>query len=107
MAQLKLKQEITELLTGKPFPDTDLGKVICQALIANNPNENPSGDEKYNRWKLAARCADADAVEVSIEELALIKKVVGAAYGANVVGPVFSAIEAMSTGDGETKPPRP
>lgn len=107
MARINLKKQIVDIVTGVPVADFNIGKAIVQALTATNPNEQASGQEKFDRYKLALRVTDGDDCEFSVEELALIKKCVGVAYGPGVVGPVYLAIEAMSTGDGENKPPRP
>lgn len=78
--------------TTDPSPVT-LGTVIEQALIANNlPGDAPDGPEKARRYEIAKKVhAKNDAL--AAEEIALIKKVVGLAYGPLVIGRVTEVID--------------
>lgn len=93
---------------GKEFKDLDgnkianipgktstLKEVVIEALLAVFEDEkNLTGDEKLKRWELAKRVKSASGVlELSVEEVALIKKLIGKGYGVLVVGQAFSMLE--------------
>ena len=52
-----------------------------------------AGEEKLKRYKLAMLIYDNDAPELSIEDLAKIKELVGKAYVPLIVGQVWSMLE--------------
>jgi len=84
-------------LSGKPVSQTDasdskpatVGFVAVNALLSPVPGENPSGDEKAQRYALALRLHPGGEHEFTPEDLALIKKLVGQLYGPLIVGQVF------------------
>lgn len=69
--------------------------VVMDALVAAYQDEAQlSGEEKLKRWELAMKIKNAtDPTELSAEEISLAKKLVGKAYGALVVGQVWSVLE--------------
>ncbi len=79
--------------TGKPLT---LSSIAVEALQAQFDDERQlSGDDKLKRWKLAVKVhGAAEPVELSAEDIALIKRLVGKAYSAAVVGPAFLALES-------------
>ncbi len=96
-------------MDGSPVTDKDgkspekiptLGSICESALLAQYADErDPSGketitpQEKFERWKLAAKVNGKDA-NLSPEELALIKKLVGKAYAPLIVGQAWSMLDA-------------
>jgi hypothetical protein len=63
-----------------------LGKMSEDALIANNlPGDNPSTSEKGDRFRLALKIHAAKEALTS-DEVVLLKKVIGMAYGPLPVG---------------------
>lgn len=63
-----------------------LGKACEDALIANNlPGDSPSTTEKGDRFRLALK-VHAGKEPLTSEEVVLLKKVLGLAYGPLVVG---------------------
>ena len=82
--------------TGDPINDAQgpvtIGKVAIAALLASYADEMPTGEEKLWRYNLARRLNVGGEVEISTDDAALIKRLVGKAYGAVVVGPVYEAI---------------
>lgn len=73
-------------------------KIICtNALLTSFEDERDlQGDEKYKRFKLADKINTADAeVELSAEEIGLIKKMVGKGYGALFVGQIYDLFESL------------
>lgn len=75
----------------------NLGGVAVSALLVVNPAEqNVSGEEKFKRYKLAERLTGGGVVDVTVEELALIKKLIGSMYQPIVVGAAFELLERDS-----------
>ena len=78
-------------------PETEKSVTIAsaavEALLANYNDEQISGEDKLKRWNLAQKVNGGGDVDLTVEELALIKEVVGKGFGANVVGPVWTALE--------------
>lgn len=74
---------------GKPI----MLKDVCQtALLGQYQQEQVDGAEKARRWLLAVNIKSV--VEVSVEEVALIKKLIGYAYGPLVVGQAYQMLES-------------
>lgn len=90
-------------IDGKPFTDEkgasidkSLGKFCEDALLAAYPDETSlEGTEKFKRWQLAAKIAKDGGknVDLSVEELALVKKLVGKGYPPMIVGPVWLMLD--------------
>ena len=76
----------------------DLRKVATEALLATFPDERSlSGEEKLKRWVLARKIRETeDPVTLTTEEVALVKKLIGLAYGTGIVGSAYSIIEEDS-----------
>lgn len=103
---LDLTKEIVRL-DGKPFEDqagkpvqTTIGDILQKSLVGQYPDEMGaggapplSGEEKFKRWQLAARISGAKSIDLSAEETALLKKLVGKAYAVEVVGPAFILLD--------------
>jgi len=71
-----------------------LKAAIVNALQAMFEDERAlDGEEKLKRWQLAMRVYLGGDVDLSSEEIAKIKKLVGKLYGPSVVGPVWTALE--------------
>ncbi len=81
-----------------PIPMT-LRSACCTALMATTPSEqNLGGDAKLQRYMLAQKLHNEESVAISIEELALIKKLVGEVFIINVVGAVWKLLEGDDEG---------
>ncbi len=76
---------------GDGVTDITLKKVLVRALVlAHTSDEKLSGDEKFNYYKLAMKITDADGeIDVTPEEIIILKKRVGLMYATQMVGPVF------------------
>lgn len=59
-----------------------------------------SGEEKYKRGKLAGRIFDEEEVELSLDEAKLLKDLVGKAFSASVVVPVWDLLDPKESEDG-------
>lgn len=73
--------------------DVTLKTVALQALLAAYADETQlSGQEKFARYKIADRINDGGE-EFSVEEVALLKQLVGKAYLPLVVGRAWELLE--------------
>jgi len=77
---------------GKP---ATICSVSIEALLATYKNEvSLSGEDKLKRWELAVKLRSVtDTVELTVEEVALIKNLVGKAYGPVIVGQTWKVLE--------------
>jgi hypothetical protein len=89
-------------LDGKPLvaegvPSMTLGEVVANALVNQFKDETPTGQEKVKRWALALRIHNAKGdVELTADDVKLIKDLVAKAYGPIVVGQVWSILDPAS-----------
>lgn len=75
---------------GKPLM---LKQVSTIALTGNLPGEDRlGGEEKFLRYKLAMKISAGGEVELTPEEAAKIKHVIGLAYGPVIVGRAFEVL---------------
>lgn len=80
---------------GKPVELT-LGGACIQALIATFPDEQHlPGAKKAERFVLATKIAGSNdkPLDLSTEQVAALKEVVGKAWGTAVVGPAFALLD--------------
>lgn len=72
-------------------------KSICvNVLMVSNPREKDlGGEEKLKRYELARKINAGGEIEVSAEDVALLKELVGYLYGPLVVGNVYSLFESL------------
>jgi len=61
--------------------------------FAHRDEQDLPGDKKVERWHLALKLIDAGEPDLSVEELTLIKKLVGKMYGPVVVGQVWAILD--------------
>ena len=72
-----------------------LQRVSINALMTPMDDEkNLGGEDKFARYKLASRINATSVVEVTAEEIAMLKKLIGKVYAPIIVGPAFEALEA-------------
>src|ERR1700741_2559296 len=95
-----MKRNFSTVLTfaGKPVKEADVelnlgGVAVSALLMLRQDDSNISGDEKFRRYKLAERLTAGGVVDVSVEELALIKSLIGGMYQPIVVGAAFDLLE--------------
>ncbi len=108
-------------LGGKPIQETIDGKnvnsilngVCVNAIMANIPKPQnapqETGRDKFKKFNLAKKINVGGIVEVTAEEISLIKEQVGACYGTHVVGPVYELLEGnvQAPTEEENKDPVP
>ncbi len=75
-----------------------LRDVSESALLGTYQDESQlSGEEKAKRWILAMRIhADPKNADLTIEEVALVKKLIGKAYAPLIVGQTWQVLENSS-----------
>jgi hypothetical protein len=87
-------------LVGEPMKDMDangeatdatLKSTIVNALLS--PVQKEQGTEKVKKYELAKRIYEADEIELTAEEITLIKSRVGDTFVPIVVGRVFEMLE--------------
>ena len=69
-----------------------LRAVATTSLLAQSRDQVP-GDEKAKRWALAIRIEQEDAPVLDLDELALVKRLVGEIQPPLVVGQVWAWLE--------------
>lgn len=80
---------------GAPAPVT-LKKVAVEALLTTFPDEaSLAGEEKARRYVLAVKISGSDSgkIELTSEDVTMLRKVVGKGYGPLVVGQVWKIID--------------
>lgn len=82
---------LIERVNGEDREATVRGFVVNALALASG--EQMSGEEKMHRYELAMRLRKGGIQEISSEEVALIKKVVGTLYAPLIVGQVFQWAE--------------
>ncbi len=107
--KIDFTQEI-KTLDGKSLPynenkKTLLKDVSCDALLAQfNDERDLPGEEKCKRWLLATRIySNPQNIDLTVEEIVLVKKIIGKAYPPLVVGQSWNYIEGKETDDGKHK----
>ncbi len=86
-------------LEGKPLKDEDgkpvtLCSVALNALLASIPNDIVTGEAKAKRYALALKINDHPGdVNVTAEELTLLKEQIGKIYAPLVVGRAYDLLE--------------
>jgi len=96
---IDLTQELRDF-DGRPMSDsengkpTTLGTICSRALLAIFPDEqNLSGEQKFQRYKLAMKLAENDRPDLKAEEIADLKKLIGKAFSAMVVGRCWEMLD--------------
>lgn len=73
---------------------TTLKDVVCGALLASFDDErNLPGEEKCKRYVLATRIYASDELDLKVEEISDIKKLIGKGFSVIVVGQAFEMLE--------------
>ena len=82
--------------------DFELQPAMINALLHFNPQTNVSGIDKYTRYKLAIRVDSATGiVELSAEEISLIKQLTGEIYIPVAVGRIWDLLEERQDESGD------
>lgn len=87
-------------LDGKPLKEGDkevtIGSIAVNALLTPYEDErNLSGDDKVKRFRLAQAIHGADdEIEVTAEQVTLLKTLIAKAYTPLIVGQAYDLLEA-------------
>ncbi|MCM2441200.1 hypothetical protein HGO34_15870 [Agrobacterium vitis] len=75
--------------------DTTLSHVAVAALMMTFPDEQHlAGTAKFERYQLARRVHDVkEPVDLKVEEVALLKDLIGRAFSPSVIGPAYSLLD--------------
>lgn len=94
---------VLKTLDGEPLKEDNngtvrdvlLSRLAVNALLVNYPDEQSlSGEEKVKRFKLAQQINDADGdVEITAEQVALLKSLIAKGYTPLVVGQAYEILE--------------
>ncbi len=90
---------------GKKQPDITLKTIATSSLLAAFPDEaSLSGEDKFKRWQLASKIQSDKTDDLSIDDLALIKKLVAKFYTPLVVGQAWLMLDpSLKTSDPSAK----
>lgn len=86
---------------GKPVikeAEITLNKVCATALMNSNSKEPDTPDEKYEKGHLGMKLWKLTEAELSIDELALLKKCIGITYGPLVIAQAWDLLEDRKDG---------
>lgn len=92
-----------KILDFKDEPVVDAGKDLtlssaCMtALNIVKKEDTSTGDQKFKKYELSMRIKDGGVVDISTEEIVLIKAIVGEIYVPLLVGRIFDLLEGKLT----------
>lgn len=92
-----IKEPVKLDLTGKPekeeSKDLTLKTLCINALLANIPNEQVTGEKKLERWQTAQLIYKGGEVDITAETIALLKRRIGLIYSVRVSGQAWQMLE--------------
>lgn len=91
---LDLKGE--PLMEGAPPNEKPitLSSILCTALLAQYPDEQSlSGKEKAKRFQIALKIVDGGEQDVSVDDVAEMKKLIGKGFGPLIVGRAYEMLD--------------
>ena len=92
--KIKLAAVMTDLF-GKPIKNGEidflLSDVCMNALLS--PDDEKEPEEKVRRYKLAVKCSNGKDPELSVEDIALLKKLIGRVYPPLIVGRAYEILD--------------
>lgn len=96
--KVDFSQELKSL-DGKPFEkepgvNANLGDMCVTALLTEVPKEPATPEDKLKRWELAKRLYEQKEVEVTAEDIALIKKMAGKVFLPALMGTLYDVLES-------------
>jgi hypothetical protein len=83
-------------LVAEPGLPMTLGDAVSSALVSPFKDESPSGQEKVKRWALALRVHAAKDIELTADDITMIKNLVAKAFGPLIVGQVWEILDPAS-----------
>jgi len=80
-----------------------LGLVCTTALNAMDQKNPPTPQDRYKRGKLAEKIATNDTLDLSVDELKMLKDLIGAVWGPVVVMRAWDILDPPSVEESKTK----
>lgn len=85
-------------LDGKPIKAADakdftVGMCACNALLTPDAKDETSGEDKVKRFRLAERVYEGGEQDLSVEDIALLKQLIGKIYPPLTVGRAFEVLD--------------
>lgn len=77
--------------------DATLKMILVNALLApDEKSKNESGMDKVAKYRLATKIYENDSIDITSEDITLLKKRVGDLFGVLVVGQVYDILEGKT-----------
>ena len=74
--------------------ETTLKFVAQESLLAVLQEDKITGEEKAKRWLLGTRIeTNPENIDLTTDEISLIKQLIGKSYGSLIVGPAWKMLE--------------
>lgn len=74
--------------------DMTLASISCNALLAPYQDENNlDGAEKTKRFKLALKVNDGGIIDLAVEDVSLLKRLIAKGYAPLVVGRAYELLD--------------
>ena len=86
---------------GKLFTLRDAAKTAL--ISAYQDEQSLSGEDKYARYETCMKIAPSGQSELSIEDISLIKQLIGKAFAAMIVGQAWDMLEGSKKYRGQNK----
>lgn len=85
-------------IKGEDIENLTLKTISVEALLAAFDDERSSltGEEKVKRYHLATQIHTNDEIDITVEDISLIKKLIGKGYGALIVGQAWEVLEGKT-----------
>ena len=99
--KLELTQKFKSVVDKKVLKDggkeLTLGTVCCNALLVADPSDKKA-DSKVKKFNMAVKLADKDSVDVTAEEIVLLKSCINTAYEQPlIVGQALNLLDACGS----------
>jgi hypothetical protein len=98
--KIKMNQELIGI-DGKPIVNCDMPPMKLKEVCINSllsPTEGDDEKKKFERWEIYKKLRDAqNEVELTIEDLASIKKCIGKFQPPLILGQCFEMLEKVET----------
>lgn len=93
---IDFQQPLVDFRTSAPIPGDDGASVVLADVCVNAlmlPEQGANGKQKYKQYELAKAISAKASVDVSAEDISIIKELVGKHYAPAVVGVVWDMLE--------------
>lgn len=77
---------VKQMNGDKSLVDASLSSVCVEALMARFPDETLSAEQQLSRYALAKAIHKAEALEITTDDIVLLKRLLAKGYGPAIVG---------------------